>query len=325
MKTEVVTFTASILINAGLLMSVDHASQHYQKEIFAQQVKMAKMKKGADSLSFEFVEAPPNPYPIKPAKTHRISNRDAVNQDLTTDKKAAQEAPMIKTKGPADQLAQKKMEPTSPPSMPSPAMMAKQAVPETKPQPKEEIKRPEPKTPQDLEGIVLKKEELPVSKPVEASIPMAHPQKATPASIPSPATPPAQAPSGADKISTAQISKTRSRGAQLYGTTSFEATGSGMGVYMKHLKEKIWLTWFPYLVIHYPKDFQSADAVLSFVLDAKGQVKSVQLLESSGSPLFSSFCMETIQKASPFGPLPQEIMDLVGKEELEIKFAFHYW
>ena len=142
------------------------------------------------------------------------------------------------------------------------------------------------------------------------------------------ASPPRQAVeglTGRDRITTSEVSKSRSHGAQLYGVTSFEATGSGMGVYIKNMKEKIWLAWFPYLMVHYPKDFKTADALVSFKLNAKGEVKIVQILESTGSPLFSAFCMESVQRASPFGPLPQEILDLTGKDELEIKFAFHYW
>ena len=94
---------------------------------------------------------------------------------------------------------------------------------------------------------------------------------------------------------------------------------------MKKLKEKIWLAWFPYLAAHYPKDFKTADALVSFTLNSQGQVRIVRLVESKGSPLFSAFCMESVQRASPFGPLPREILDLLGKDEMEIQFAFHYW
>ena len=116
----------------------------------------------------------------------------------------------------------------------------------------------------------------------------------------------------------------KSGGARLYGVTSFEATGSGMGVYMKNLKEKIWLAWYPYLAFHYPQDYRGADAVVSILLDKKGDVKIVRLVESQGSALFASYCLEAVQKASSFGPLPEEILALIGKDELELKFGFHY-
>ena len=129
---------------------------------------------------------------------------------------------------------------------------------------------------------------------------------------------------GQDKITTQESGKMKSAGAQLQGMTSFEATGSGMGEYMKNMKERIWLAWFPYLAYKYPMDARGADTVLSVVLSAKGEVKIVRLLESDGNELFSAFCMEAVQRAGGFGPLPQEILALLGKEELEIKFGFHY-
>ena len=107
--------------------------------------------------------------------------------------------------------------------------------------------------------------------------------------------------------------------------TSFDATGSGMGGYMKTLRERIWLAWFPYLAFHYPKDFKSADAVVEFRLDASGQVRSVRILSSEGSPVFAAFCMEAVQRAAPYGPVPPEVLDLTGKDELEVRFAFHFW
>ena len=120
------------------------------------------------------------------------------------------------------------------------------------------------------------------------------------------------------------MGRIKSPGTMLFGQTSFEATGSGMGEYMKRLKEKIWLSWFPYLAYQYPQDFRGADVVVSFMLDPKGEVKIVRILDSAGSPIFASYCVEAVRKASGFGPLPKEILELVGKDGLEIKFGFHY-
>ena len=100
--------------------------------------------------------------------------------------------------------------------------------------------------------------------------------------------------------------------------------GSDMGIYMKNVKERIWLAWFPYLAFQYPTDFQAADAVVSFTIDPKGEVKTVKVTSSYGSPVFSTFCTEAVQRASGFGPVPKEILAILGKDELEIRFAFHY-
>jgi outer membrane biosynthesis protein TonB len=129
---------------------------------------------------------------------------------------------------------------------------------------------------------------------------------------------------GQDKITTQEMSRAQSHGAALFGVTSFEATGSGMGEYMKNLKEKIWLAWFPYLAFHYPQDTRGADAVVSITLDAQGKVKILRLIENEGSPVFATYCLEAIQRAGTFGPLPEEILILTGKDEFEIKFGFHY-
>ena len=135
---------------------------------------------------------------------------------------------------------------------------------------------------------------------------------------------PAAEPAGQHKITTQEMSKLKSPGAALFGQTSFEATGSGMVEYMKNLKEKVWLSWFPYLVFQYPQDFRGSDAVVSFTLSPRGELKIIQVVESEGSAHFAAYCVEAIQRASPFGPLPAEILALVGKDEIEIRFGFHY-
>ena len=287
MRAELVAFTASVLINAGVLASVDHSVVYYDRALSAGQMKT--QTRNTDSLIFEFIESPPKTHARRPTDAHRVSDHDSLNQDLTPDKTSAQDLPQVKTVGPSDQLAQQRAEAASSPAAASPALAKK------------------PPLMRQTESGKPKEKTQAVSEFGAEQSPLVHGL------------------SGADRITTPEISKSRSHGAQLYGVTSFEATGSGMGEYMKNLKEKIWLAWFPYLVIHYPKDFQTADALVSIHLNAQGQVKIVELAENTGSPLFAAFCMEAIQSAGAFGPVPQEILDLLGKDELEIKFAFHYW
>ena len=306
MRTELSFLTASVFINVVMLYTVDNTAVHMEQRdriiAQAQQVGIAK-KMSSGPIAFEYVESPkaPSRKPIK--KTARISDRDSVNQGMTKNKSLAEDAPNVKTMGPSDQLAQKK-------GVLAPPMT--QASPEVKPQPKQATQaapRLSGEGSKDDEISLRKKEELPEQMPKKYS----------------PQSPPARPSDAQDRITTSELSKSRSRGAQIYGLTSFEATGSGMGVYMKNLKEKIWLAWFPYLVTKYPMDYKSADAVVSFKLNAQGDVKILELVESKGSPLFASFCMEAVQRAGSFGPLPKEILALVGKDEPEIKFAFHYW
>ncbi len=130
--------------------------------------------------------------------------------------------------------------------------------------------------------------------------------------------------SGRDKITTQEMARTASLGALFKGDVSFEATGSGMGEYMKNLKEKIWLAWFPPIAFKYPSEFCGADAVIKFTLNRKGEVKILRVVSDGGNAFFSAYCMEAIQRVPSFGPLPEEILALLGKDELEIDFAFHY-
>lgn len=278
-------FMASIAINSAMLYSVDHAATlRYQKNRIAALETIAKKSSGP--IAFEYVESP-KVHVRKPLKkSSRISDHDAVNQDLTRDKSSATGAPQAAMLGHAEQLTQRRGEP-SPPAMRAPVEM-----------------RPDAGYPMKDEPVV--KENSQKSKTSQTI-------------------PPARQSTATDRIMVSEISRAKSHGVQLYGTISFEATGSGMGVYMKNLKERIWLAWFPYLTVHYPKDFKTADAVVSFTLDAKGDIKVAELLENKGSALFAAFCLESVKKAAPFGPLPQEILDLLGKDELEIRFAFHYW
>ena len=94
---------------------------------------------------------------------------------------------------------------------------------------------------------------------------------------------------------------------------------------MRNMKERIWLAWFPYLAFHYPKDFRAAKAVISFRLSSDGRLMSVDVVESEGGDVFSAFCVEAIQRAAPFGNLPDEVMDLTGKDELDVQFGFNFW
>lgn len=270
-----------------------------------------------EKLEFEFIEAPKKTHPKAPKKSvKKISDRDALNQDLTKNKSKAEELPAIKNVELADQLAQRQFQPPKSPALesePQPAVKKSESAPE------KEIDHTE-KKPESEEMLNAKPPEETLTPRAAAEIPeniLPKPQ--------SEAQPPIQGLTGQDKITTQEMARHKSSGAKLDGLTSFEATGSGMGVYMKNLKEKIWLAWYPYLAFKYPQDYRGASALVSILLDKKGDVKIVRVLEERGSPVFAAFCMESIQRASGFGALPEEILALVGKDELELKFRFRYY
>ncbi|MBI3252800.1 MAG: TonB C-terminal domain-containing protein [Candidatus Omnitrophica bacterium] len=273
-------FGISLLVNAAAFVSFDKTFSLNTREIEKQ---VARRNNGG--IQFQFVEAPPKIHPQKPAETRKIAARDALNQDLLKDKSRASGAPHVKTRGPADQLAQSR----------STGASGRRQEPQ-------KTKNPSPSA-ADSPDFLKKKD----------------------ASSEKPAPSPAPGAMGRDKIDTRETGRARSRGARLYGLTSFEAIGSDMGGYMKNLKEKIWLAWFPYLAFQYPQDFKGADAVISFTLNPKGEVMIVKVVESRGSGAFAAYCMEAVQRAGNFGEVPKEILALTGKNELEIRFAFHYY
>ncbi len=299
MRAEITALTVSIMINAAALGSFESVGSGQSFQLAAHQ----QIESRPGAIQFEFVEAPPVLTPQKPKKTDKISDHDSVARDASKKvlSAAQQTAPKLKVEGPSDQLAQRRFEPNQ---IPASASKPSSQKPET----------PEAVKTQDTELGMIAAEKV-------------EPPKET-ASLPSPASSaqmPLQGAGGADRITTQPVSRAGSHGAELSGATSFEATGSGMGKYMKDLKDKIWLAWFPYLAFHYPKDFRSADVVVEFTLNKNGEVTAAKVVDIQGSPIFAAFCVEAIKQAGTFGPLPNEILDLIGKDELEIKFAFHFW
>lgn len=323
LKVLATSLAVSLAVNGTLIYSFERAALWNARQ--AELVKLAAQNK--NRLEFEFVEAPAKVRPEMPRKTKRISSRDALNQG----QKAAPESTMsgIEQKGPADQLRQKR---GSGGAEPSPKVDLAKASVKSEPSPQnKETKVEMPEKAKDATSMAA-----PVEAPVEKPKPretredihmLAEPRPKSDERMPQqPVKPNPAAPgvTGQDKVDTAQMAKTTSVSAQFFGITSFETTGSGMGEYMKGLKEKVWLSWYPYLSFHYPMDQRSADVVLSVRLNKFGDVKAVRILDSYGEPLFATYCMEAIQRAGNFGKLPDEILALLKDEELEIKFGFHY-
>ncbi len=316
MRAGITAFTASVLINVAALGSFESAgTQYVQSQLLAQKENQDK----SGPIQFEFVEAPAKPAPRKPEKTGKISSRDSAAQDMAQKKEnaASELIPQIESKGPADQLEQHRFEPTQAPAAESkPSLEQPVPVSQTKEEQAGEEEKKQPGLTEKTEIADLPKAEAKIADSAKT------PSVLSPSSLP-------QAPhagtAGIDRINTQAVSRSASHGAQLNGITSFEATGSGMGQYMKNMKDKIWFAWFPYLAFHFPKDFRSADAVVQFTLNKAGEVKMVKVVDAQGSPVFAAFCVEALQHAGSFGPLPNEILDLIGRDELEVKFAFHFW
>lgn len=314
-----VPFGLSLALNSVAFVAVSGTLDRVQQSI---DTRAASRVSQQDPLQFEFVEAPPKTYPRAPRRTRKVADRDALNQDRAQNPQARAESRPQAPEGPSDQLAQKRGEGTPESAQASqPSVAAPQAEPVPRQDPAQRadaITQPVPAA-DGFQPVEPKRQEPPAEDAVQL--------KESPASQAAPQSPAQTAQKGdpgVDKIIQREMSRRPSVGASLYGATSFEATGSGMGEYMRRLKEKIWEAWFPYIAFRYPQDFRGADAVLSMTIDRAGRVRIVKIVQSQGSSVFAQFCTEAVQRAGDFGPLPEEILALLGKEELEIYFAFHY-
>lgn len=309
--------TASLLVHGCLLFSVDHWVSANHSLVRLEQQRIIQQQKR--DLDLQFVESSPKASPQSPRNTRRISERNALNQDLLRNKTRAEELPRAMAKGLADQLAQRRGNPAQAPSQKVEPNRGGQKKEEASQKPNEsQAKAPE----KPMEANDVPEFAFPVGAKAPSSAASGASEKPQRAGAQEKSA--VQGVAGRDKITTQEMGRVPSRGARLYGMTSFEATGSGMGEYMKNLKERIWLNWFPYLVFNYPQEFRGADAIVSFVIDAKGNVESLKVVENGGDPIFATFCMNAVQRASGFGPLPKEILALVGKDKIELLFGFHY-
>lgn len=278
------------------------------QEARLEQVRLEqRLARERDRLQFEFVESPVKTLPQSPEKPRKTSDRDSLAQDL--EGAGPDAAPKTRDSGLTDQLEQVRREG---PAVPVPSPEERVAVPRRD---ASASSQEQPKSEASAQAGKQEASDFPAPRVKPAPPQIA--REATPPPAP-------QGLTGNDRITTQEMSRAPSKGTRLRGQVSFEATGSGMGVYMKNLKEKIWLAWFPYLAFNYPTDFRGADAVLKISIDRSGRVRQVSIHESGGSQLFASYCVEAVQRAGDFGPLPEEILALLGKDELEILFGFHY-
>lgn len=312
------TLTLSVLIHGATIAGAEGVFRFHGMPLETKALRAAKEKREAERpIQFQFIEAPKQITPEKPKDSGKIAARDSVSRDVSTEKDPASLTPSVKKTGVVDQLAQRRGAPAAAPVPPSAPAEAK---PLSKPS-QESAETQKPVAEAIGQGQVsIPLEPKPAMQEAAQNTPESQPQKASPAHKPKTEV---QGLTGHDRIDTEELTKLKAK-ARFTGITSFEATGSGMGEYMQNLKERIWLAWFPYLSFKYPTDFKTADAVLSLTVDKDGHLKIVKLVDQSGSALFATFCVESVQRAAPFGKLPEEILAILGKEELELFFAFHY-
>lgn len=107
------------------------------------------------------------------------------------------------------------------------------------------------------------------------------------------------------------------------GTPSFAATGSDLGRYIKEMKEKIWIQWFPFVAMTYHQNI-STEIVVHYRIMPDGQLQDLVAHRVEGDAFLAEHTLAAIRKAAPFGPLPLEALEQSPDRSLRVVFTFYY-
>ncbi|MCS6781600.1 MAG: TonB family protein [Gloeomargarita sp. SKYBB_i_bin120] len=88
-----------------------------------------------------------------------------------------------------------------------------------------------------------------------------------------------------------------------------------LGPYLANLRRRVQQNWRP------RAPDQPRQTVVGFTLSRSGQISNLRVLRSSGSPQTDAETLEAIQRAAPFGPLPETF----AYNQLEIEFTFNIY
>lgn len=109
------------------------------------------------------------------------------------------------------------------------------------------------------------------------------------------------------------------------GELIFETSYHKMGPYFKELKKKIQVYWLSYLLFKYPNTApEDSETTVAFKILPSGEVDSIEVVEYSGDEIFRDFCVATINNTAPYSPLPEEVVEEMEKEALEVVFTFRF-
>ncbi|MCS7031656.1 MAG: TonB family protein [Gloeomargarita sp. SKYG116] len=88
-----------------------------------------------------------------------------------------------------------------------------------------------------------------------------------------------------------------------------------LGPYLSNLRRRVQQNWRP------RAPDQQRQTVVGFTVNRNGQIANLRVLRSSGSPQTDAETLEAIQRAAPFGPLPEQF----AYNQLEIEFTFNIY
>ncbi len=88
-----------------------------------------------------------------------------------------------------------------------------------------------------------------------------------------------------------------------------------LGPYLANLRRRVQERWHP----HTPD--QRRQAVIGFTISRSGQISNMRVLQTSGNPQTDTETLLAIQRAAPFGALPEQF----PHNQLEIEFTFNIY
>jgi len=106
------------------------------------------------------------------------------------------------------------------------------------------------------------------------------------------------------------------------GEPFFAARADVLAKYHKDIRDAVAKIWYPTMAVASP--MPDSRVVVEFKVLPDGDIEDLTVLSKQGSYVFADFCVMSIQKASPFDPIPIEFPAYRKAKYLTIVFPFEY-
>jgi len=114
-------------------------------------------------------------------------------------------------------------------------------------------------------------------------------------------------------------------GVERFGDVTFNARKHELGAYIRTLKHRIWLKWFPMVEFKYNSLAITSKTAVGFKVQPDGSLGDIQIVEHRGDEYLKAIATSAVSEAAPFDPLPEGFESLDGEDTLDIVFTFHYY
>lgn len=237
------------------------------------------------------VDTPEGREEILTEPTNILSDRDVVSKDMLEGKESITDTPWADGK-----LNIKEVDK----SIPSIASIPQREIAPVPPSPQPPREKAEE---QDIR-VLPREETLREDSPVTAEVPS---QKETVASLPK-------------EVLRLPLYDGRLSNAYNFGSVSFNVKRHDVAPYIIKMKKRIEEYWAPpVLFTYYGK---GGETVIQFKIMPDGKVEDVKVITEKGDESLKKSSLQAILDASPFDPIPQQI--LAEEKYLAITFTFYY-